>query len=64
MEEIKAQRAVVRSPRDSSYSGCRIRCKKCGIVKLTVGEFRTQSNGKADQVWLCPRCGSVGEFRP
>jgi ribosomal protein S27AE len=53
----------LRSSREATYSGCRLRCGRCRIVKLTVAEYRKQLTDRADQLWHCPKCGSVAELR-
>ena len=63
MDTTKARPAVLRSPRDSEYSGCRLRCGKCGTIKLTLAEFREQMSDKPEQVWRCPRCGLIAAFK-
>jgi predicted nucleic-acid-binding Zn-ribbon protein len=63
MDTTKAQRTVLRSPRDSKYSGYRVACRKCGVVGLTLPEFRGQLTDKPEQVWHCPKCGSMATFK-
>jgi DNA-directed RNA polymerase subunit M/transcription elongation factor TFIIS len=50
-------------PRDTKYSGYRVKCGKCGVVKLTLAEFRQQVTDKPEQVWRCPKCGSIAAFK-
>src|ERR1035437_3772619 len=63
MDDAKTERAVLRSPRDTSYSGYRLRCQRCGPSKLTLAEFREQLSCRPEQIWHCPKCGSVAEFK-
>ena len=63
MDDAKTERAVLRSPRDTSYSGYRLRCQRCGPSKLTLAEFREQLSCRPEQIWYCPKCGSVAEFK-
>ena len=62
-QTTKSQRASLRLPRDTTYSGYRVRCARCGIVKLTLADFRGQISDKPTQVWRCPRCGSDSVFQ-
>src|ERR1035437_3940654 len=63
MDDAKTERAVLRSPRDTSYSGYRLRCQRCGPSKLTLAEFREQLSCRPEQIWHCPKCGSFAEFK-
>jgi DNA-directed RNA polymerase subunit M/transcription elongation factor TFIIS len=63
MDDTKKQRVVRHSPRDTKYSGYRVKCGKCGVVKLTLAEFRQQVTDKPEQVWRCPKCGSIAAFK-
>jgi hypothetical protein len=51
------------SSRDATYSGYGVYCDKCSNVRLTLAEFRKQLSDKPEQIWHCPICGSVAEFR-
>jgi ribosomal protein S27AE len=63
MDDTKKQRVVLHSPRDTKYSGYRVKCGKCGVVKLTLAEVRQQVTDKPEQVWRCPKCGSIAAFK-
>jgi len=62
MRHNKSERGIIRPPRDTKYSGCRLRCAKCGTIRLTLAEFRAQVSDKPEQVWRCPLCHLIAEF--
>jgi len=45
------------------FSGYRLKCNRCGTIKLTVAEFSEQLSDKPEQVWHCPLCGLIAEFK-
>jgi uncharacterized OB-fold protein len=47
--------------KNKDYSGVRLRCKECGIVRLTLHELRKLVSDKLKSR-RCPKCGAVGEL--
>jgi hypothetical protein len=59
---VRRDSYVRRSARDVSYSGYRVLCARCDVVPLTLADFRKQISSKPNQVWHCPKCGSVADL--
>jgi hypothetical protein len=45
----------------STYSGVRLRCHKCGVLRLTMEELQKLALARPDSR-RCPDCGSTAEF--
>jgi rubredoxin len=45
----------------AKYSGVRLRCNKCGVVKLTMDQLRRLSLCRPDSR-QCPECGAMAQF--
>jgi hypothetical protein len=43
------------------YSGVRLHCHKCGILRLTMEELHRLALCRPDSR-RCPECGSIAEF--
>ena len=63
MNSAKVRQEVRRSPRNAAHSGFGLDCEECGPCRLTLSEFRKQLSCKPNQIWHCPKCGSVAKFR-
>lgn len=58
---VKKQQDRMHSGTDDRYSGVRLRCRKCGIVKLTMDELQKLVLVNPDSR-RCPTCGSIAVF--
>jgi hypothetical protein len=61
MNDVKIQQDPNEFRTDSTYSGVRLRCKECGVTKLTVEELRKLIHTKPESR-RCPTCGSIVAF--